>query len=503
MGRKSTDKNRGAPAGSDSASDTAPRSTRHARGVRRFAPLPGVAIVLVLAGIGVTGFVVWPLWRAAPPVTAPKDIQRISLELRTLIERHVAATNGSPRDARQRATLGLVYEANEMWPEALRSFRNATELDPDEPMWPHHAAIAWLETGDLDGATSWLRDYAARFPTFTPLQDRLGAVLLEAGEIDEAQAAFEAIIAHAPKSAAGYVGYGDARLRAGDHEAAVVALEKAVRIDPTYKLARYLLGRAYRGVGRMEDAQREMTLGMVAGRNYLTDGWSRHLSKYKTGIGALQERSADFLKAGQPAQAAEILERILVEQPDNADAAVNLGIAYLDMNRLEDAEQVLLKAERLDATRFETYINLAACLLRQKRLSGALQYIDRAVELSPTAAQAHMTRGLILMQQRENELALEALTTAAGLDARNPKVVQELANVCGRLGRLPEALAHYRALAKLMPTRWEPHFGAARTLQGMGRSDEALVAANQGLVLAPREPRLLAMARQITGANNP
>ncbi len=503
MARNRIDKNQRAPAGPNSASDTAPRSTRHARGVRRFAPLPRVAIVLVLAGIGVTGFVVWPLWRAALPVTTPKDMQRISLELRTLIERHVAASTGAPRDARQRATLGLVYEANEMWPEALQSFRNATELDPDEPMWPHHAAIAWLETGDLDGATTWLRNYAARFPMFTPLQDRLGALLLEDGRIDEAQAAFEAIIAHAPKSAAGYVGYGDVRLRASDHEGAVAALEKAVRIDPTYKLARYLLGRAYRGVGRMEDAEREMTLGMVAGRNYLTDAWSRHLSKYKTGIGALQERSADFLKAGQPARAVEILERILVEQPDNAASAVNLGIAYLEMNRLEDAEQVLLNAERIDATRFETYINLAACMLRQKRLSNALEYIDRAVELSPTAAQAHLTRGLILMQQRENDMALAALTTSAGLDARNPKVVQELANVCARLGRLPEALEHYRALAKLLPTSWEPHFGTARTLYGMGRLDEALAAANQGLVLAPREPRLLAMARQITGAHNP
>ena len=473
------------------------------KGFRRYSLLRGAVIVFVLAGIGVTGFVVWPLWRVTLPVTTPKDMQRISRELRTLIERHVAASNGSPRDARQRATLGLVYEANKMWPEALRSFRNATELDSDEPMWPHHAAIAWLETGDLDGATTWLRDYAARFPKFTPLQDRLGAVLLEAGEIDEAQAAFEAIIAHAPGSAAGYVGYGDVRLRAGDHEAAVVALEKAVRIDPTYKLARYLLGRAYRGVGRMEEAEREMTVGMVAGRKYLTDAWSRHLNKYETGIGALQERSADLLRAGQPAQAAELIERILVEQPDNAASAVNLGIAYLELNRLEDAEEVLLRAERLDATRFETYINLAACLLRQKRFSGALQYIDRAVELSPTAAQAHLTRGLILMQQRKNEMALEALTTAAGLDARNPKVVQELANVCARLGRLPEALGHYRALAKLLPTRWEPHFGAARALYGMGWLDEALAATNQGLALAPRESSLLAMARQITGANNP
>lgn len=465
--------------------------------------LRGTALVFVLAGIGVVGYIVWPQWRPAPPVTTPADMQRHPEELRSLIERHVAASNRAPRDARQRATLALVYEANELWPEALQSYQNATELDPNEPMWPHHAAIAWLETGDLEGATIWLRDYAARFPKFSPILDRLGALLLESGEIDEARAAFQAIIANAPNSAAGYVGYGDARLRAGNHAAAVAALEKAVRIDPTYKLARYLLGRAYRGVGRMEDAEREMTVGMVAGRNFLTDAWSRHLSKYETGIGALQTKSADLLKAGQPAEAAEILERILAKQPEDAASAVNLGIAYLEMNRLKDAERVLLNAERLDATRFETYINLAACSRRQERLGDALQYIDRAVELSPTAAQAHLTRGLILMQQGENDLAYYALTTAIGLDARNSKAVQELANVCGRLGRLSEALKQYRRLAKLLPTRWEPHFGAARALHAMGRLDEALEAANQGLALAPQEPRLLAMARQIAGASHP
>ena len=503
MAKRSTGKNRRISTGANGPSESATGNTRHAEGFPFASFLRGTAVVLALAGIGVTGFLVWPQWRSVPPVTTPNNMQGYSQELRTLIERHVAAANGASRAARQRATLGLVYEANEMWPEALQSYRNATELDPDEPMWPHHAAIAWLETGDLDGATTWLRDYVTRFPTFTPLQDRLGTLLLQDGRIDEAQAAFEAIMAHAPKSPAGYVGYGDVRLRAGDYEAAVVALAKAVRLDPTYKLARYLLGRAYRGVGRMEDAEREMTVGMAGGRKNLTDAWSGHLNKYKTGVGALQSQSADHLKAGRPAQAAEILEHILVEQPGNAEASVNLGIAYLEMNRLEDAEQILLKAERIDATRFETYINLAACLLRRERLSGALQYIDRAVELSPTAAQAHLTRGLILMQQRENELALEALRTAAGFDAGNPKVIQELANVYGRLGRVPEALEHYRALAKLVPTRWEPHFGAARALYGMGRLDEALAAANQGLALAPQEPRLLSMARRITGANNP
>ena len=464
--------------------------------------LVGLILSLAAIGIGVSGYLIWPMFSAGLPVTTPNNLEPLSEELRTLIEQHVEATRRYPKDARQRATLGLVYEANEFWPEALSCYINATALQRDEPMWPHHAAIVWLETGDMAGATSWLQEHAARFARFAPMQHRLGLVLLDANELEEAQAAFERVIESAPQIASGYVGYGDAKIRSGDPKSAVEALEKAVGLDPTNKNARYLLGRAYRSLGRLKDAEREMTLGMGSGRKYLLDSWSKELSNYTTGLASLRESAVDLIKAGRPAEAAKILIRIVSDHPTDVDAAINLGIAYLNMGRLEEAEAVLLEAEQLDENRFEVYINLAACCRRLQRPTDALRYVNRAIELSPTAAQAHLTRGMIFLQIRNNESALTALKTAQSFDAGNPKIVQELANACVRLDRLPEALAYYQTLARLLPNRWEPYLGIAKTYYGLDMLEESASAVTEGLGLAPNEPRLMAMARHLRESQN-
>lgn len=430
----------------------------------------------------------------------PEPTSQLDPELADLIERQVELVRQAPRDARQRAVLGLIYEANDLWSEARSCYRHATAMDQSEPMWPHHAAIAWLKMGDIDGAAAWMREHARRFTTFAPLQHRLGATLLETDQTEEAAAAFRNVMASAPNRAEGYVGYAEARLRASDPAEAARTLEQAVTIDPGYKTARFLLGRAYRALGRMQEAKREMTLGMGATTRYLPDAWSAKRPKYAVGYGKQMVRAEGYFSAGRPALAAEILERLRESRPNDVDILINLGTAYLHMGRVEQAHTTLLLAERLDKGRFETYINLAACALRRKRLTDALQYAETAVALAPEVAQTHHTRGLMQMQLGANEEALESLGMALSLDARNPKTVQDLANVCMRLRRYPEALGHFHTLAGLLPERWEPQLGVARVNLFLGRFHEAEAALDVGLKMAPNEPQLHALAKRLAQA---
>lgn len=468
--------------------------------VRR--PVVVATVVLFVVTVATVGILAWPLIKPAPAITRPANMEALPDELQIFIDEHVKLVRANPRDARVRATLGLVYEANDLWPEARLSYMNATSLQKDEPMWPHHAAIAWLKTGDIKGAIEWMQTHASRFPTFAPMQHRLGIALLEAGKGETARAAFQRVIESQPRSPAGYVGLGDVRLQAGNADGAAKALEKAISLDPNDKKARYLLGRAYRAMGRLEEAERELTLGARAQTMVLPDVWSVQRTKYEVGVTGKKNRAATLLKEGKPAQAAAILERVRAAQPGDLDVLVNLGIAYLDAKEFDKAESVLLKAEEMDQSRFETYINLAACYRRMRRLPDALVYAERAVALSPKASQAHVTHGMILKQMQQYESALVALEAANRLKAGNPIVAQELANVCSRLGRLDEAILHFQTLARLLPNRWEPHLGIARAYFQKGQLDEAHGAVRVGLGIAPNEPSLKALAESIAGARN-
>ena len=66
-----------------------------------------------------------------------------------------------------------------------------------------------------------------------------------------------------------------------------------------------------------------------------------------------------------------------------------------------------------------------------------------------------------------------------------------------RTKRFSDALDRYRALSVLLPSRWEPWFGRARANLALGRLDDAEKAIKTALGLAPDEPRLLGIARQL------
>jgi tetratricopeptide (TPR) repeat protein len=455
--------------------------------------LPALGLLVVM----IAGYLTWRQVRPPPSVTTVDDLDRYDSELVTMIERHVAAARQAPRDARARATLGLVYEANNLWSAARSCYRNATLLDSQEPMWPHHAAIAWLKMGDPDGARSWLQRYTKLFPSFAPMLYRYGVMLLDAGEIEPAQVIFQRVIALAPDSPSGYVALGDATLQADDPTAASHILKRALELDANDKMARYLLGRAYRALGKMEEAQRELTLGRGGTRRFISDSWSAYVPEFDVSVGGKQNRAASLLEQGKAAAAEEILKQILSADPENADALTNLGTVYLHLDRLEEARGVLERAAQLDTDRFEIYINLAACLRRMEQPTAALGHADRAVSLAPDVAQTNHARGLALMQLGSNEQALESLIKATSLDVQNARIRQDLANAYVRLGQHLEALEQFQVLARMLPTRWEPQLGLARMNLRLGRMDDAIAAVTAGLEMAPREPQLLALAKRI------
>jgi Flp pilus assembly protein TadD len=59
----------------------------------------------------------------------------------------------------------------------------------------------------------------------------------------------------APSSADARLALGHALLQAGQAAAAVAELEKAASLEPRMQQAHYLLGRAYKALGRTQDAE--------------------------------------------------------------------------------------------------------------------------------------------------------------------------------------------------------------------------------------------------------
>ncbi|RMH21726.1 MAG: hypothetical protein D6696_05140, partial [Acidobacteria bacterium] len=74
---------------------------------------------------------------SAPPPgpVLPADAASLDPEVAALVERQAAAVREEPASAAGHGTLGLIYEANDLWQLARESYARALALDPGDRRW--------------------------------------------------------------------------------------------------------------------------------------------------------------------------------------------------------------------------------------------------------------------------------------------------------------------------------------------------------------------------------
>ena len=286
---------------------------------------------------------------------------------------------------------------------------------------------------------------------------------MEAGAIDEAGTAFERVIKRAAKKPFGYVGLGDVKLRSGAFVEAAELLERAVAIAPNYKVARYLLGMAYRGLGRREDAREQMTLGVRGKKAYLLDAWHARAGDFKVSASGVLERSNRLIEAGRADQAAVGLEKALQLRPDHVQLMKTLARAYHATGRYDGAVSLLQRALQLTDKHLDIYNNLGQCYLSMGRLNQALEATERAVELGPDMWKSHLNRGAVLGRLGRYEAAYDSLSAAVRLDPLYPDPYAGLGEVCVLLQRFEEAGQHFPTAIKRDPMFFGAHLGLCKT----------------------------------------
>ncbi|MCH9034293.1 MAG: tetratricopeptide repeat protein [Planctomycetes bacterium] len=390
--------------------------------------------------------------KAPPPGPAiPEDLDALEPQLRDYMEPFIDRVRGKPGDAAAHAELGLVYEANELWPSAVVAFQNAVELAPNQALCQYHLAVALARTGQDEAALDLLRRISRAHPSLAPAWHRLGHRLLDDGEVNEASAAFQRVINLLPKAPAGYIGLGAAKKQAGAHEEAAGLLERAIEMDSSDQMAHFLLGGSYMRLGRKEEAKRELALGVNGQVRYLPDEWTPRVRRYAQTATAQLNRARHLYAVGDAVGAARILESTVARHPKNVDALNNLAIAYVSMDRAKDALELLLRAERADRTDSFTYANLALCEIELQNLDGALAYADRSVELAPQSADAHLTRGRVLLMLRHAPDAAMAFSESVKIDPQSMPARIALANTYFGMKDFAAAKVHYAAVLELAP----------------------------------------------------
>ncbi len=148
--------------------------------------------------------------------------------------------------------------------DAMKSYKRAADLNPEAPEVNLGLALSQWAAGKVPQALATFEDGLKRFPHDAYHYQEFGRVLLQTAapgdtaSEDRAAALWKKAISLDGTLPEPYYLLGDLELRKGNLEEAVQYLELAAKLNPKMSKIHFALFRAYRRLGRKEEAAREM-----------------------------------------------------------------------------------------------------------------------------------------------------------------------------------------------------------------------------------------------------
>jgi Flp pilus assembly protein TadD len=192
-----------------------------------------------------------------------------------------------------------------------------------------------------------------------------------------------------------------------------------------------------------------------------------------------------YLQNNNAAQAAVVLNQVLTEHPDNAEALLILGEANL---RSGNAQQVVTSMRDLLKKRSDlapAQLLLARAYQSLGRLDDAAAVFREQIKVSPQSPQPYLPLGLILRQQNKIDEARKAFENAQRLAPENLLAVSQLVELDIQSRNFDAALQRIRAELQKTPQSPGAHFLEGKVYAAQRQWDRAEAALLKALELNP------------------
>jgi len=290
--------------------------------------------------------------------------------------------------------IGNLFLSAGRYDEALSRFRSATELDGSNPGFWLNVARAQLALDQAPGAREALTKALAAKPDWVPAVGALALLDVRDRKPDAALARIAALKQSKPQDAAVAALEGDVLVALQQYREAAAAYDRAATLGPSRMIA---------------------------------------VKEYRA-----RER-------GNLPDAAAVLERWLVRQPDDALVRSLLAEAYQHAGQTQRAIQQYEQVVR-NGPPAAVMLNNLAWLYHENGDARAAATAQRAYELAPQTAAIADTYGWILVESGNLEQGLKILQQAVRLDDKNPDIGYHFAAALARTGDKAGARSRLAAL---------------------------------------------------------
>ncbi len=335
---------------------------------------------------------------------------------------------------------------------------------------------------------------------------RAGLDKLRAGALDDAERAFNEVLAAQPTSAPGNHFLGVVHHYRGDNEAAIALFEKSLSTDGRQPDVLLNLGNAQQALGDVDNAKRsfEKAIGLDADypdAHYNLGNLLASQEDYQGAITAFDRALGlrpSFPEASMHLgiclhetdrldEAVEAFQSTLALQPTNADAHFNLGSTLEDLEQYDAAIASYRVAVRLDPDSPDPQVNLAAVLAHQDQGEEALNILASAVERWPNIPEIHINAANILRGRGAYDVAATTLENALKLDPESVDALQALGNIRREQGHTLAAADLLQRALQADPDDPATHFSFGLLYESTRELDKAEHAMRETIRLDPED----------------
>ena len=261
-----------------------------------------------------------------------------------------------PRSGLAQLSLAAVYQKLNRDADMARLYAaiatGSSPLDGESRLFARAGSL-YQNAGEADAGFEAFQQSVRADPNNAELHAELARGHLEYDRREAAYAEYVAALLIDPADPNAYLGIGQLHLTAGRYADAITALERLVRLQPTYASARHMLGNALMRVGRTDEGARELAAFQQL------EAATADRRRRTMAAGVLREEAMVRAAQGDVARTVSLWQQLIQLEPDVAAHHAALGAVLADAGQPAAALTHLERAAALGGAP-DVYRRLAA-----------------------------------------------------------------------------------------------------------------------------------------------
>jgi tetratricopeptide (TPR) repeat protein len=201
----------------------------------------------------------------------------------------------------------------------------------------------------------------------------------------------------------------------------------------------------------------------------------------------LSNLGSAFKQAGRLDEALQVFDKTNQLKPDDPLLWCRLAAIFVALGRNAEALLTYQQALKLDPHCWEAAYHCGELLRGSERFEEALSYFNRCNEWRPDHARTLQARARCLRALRRFEECLAENVRAHALDPADPISCNNVGNALASLDRPDEALRFFDKALALQPNSGEVLLNKASALMQVDRFDEAMVIYDHAVAVDPND----------------